>query len=101
MQDLVDNLGLEGFNVHSVANQLTIWSKSTRSPMASRIILDVHGDTWGPIRGCAKAVHCAALYVACYFDPEAMCNLKREMDNDPTIVDQSSEAAVNRGLSQG
>jgi len=96
---MVEYLESTGWNVHSVANQLTITNKLSRNPMCARVILDMAGgEHWRPLRNVAKSVHQAQWYIAYYFDEEHMSYLKREMDDDDTILDQGSEEATSGRL---
>jgi len=98
MQNLQDWLDSNGWNVHVVVNQLTIWNKSTRSPLAPRIVVDTHGAVWGGLAATAKAVHSAAYHKAYFFDELAVHMLKEAMKNDPDCVDQSSQATADRSV---
>jgi len=96
MVELTQWLDQNGWNTHSVVNQLTVWNKSTRSPLAPRIVLDTHGAVWRGMHENAKAVMSAAFHKAYFFDEAHVQQLQEAMRADDTVVDQSSEEAQDR-----
>ena len=96
MVKLTEWLDQNGWNTHSVVNQLTIWNKSARSPTAPRIVLDTHGAQWQGVNRTATSIHHNPFYKAYFFDVIDVLLLQEAMRNDPEIVDQSSEAATDR-----
>jgi hypothetical protein len=98
MEALVAWLDNNGWNTHSVVNQLTIWNKGARSPTAPRIVVDTHGAQWSGLAKNASSVHTSAFYRAYFFDVIDVLMLQEEMKNDPDCVDQSSQKTTDRAV---
>jgi hypothetical protein len=100
MQHLVDYMTSIGLDHDASNNQLTFWSRSSRSPVRERIILDIPGPQDQMLTRHYTVAKHATHYIGYYLDESDVAALQREMDNAPDAVEDARALLKDRASDQ-
>ncbi len=89
-----------GYEFDASNNQLTFWQKGARSPLRARIIFEMAGPQDPMIMKTATATTKTAYYVCYFFEPEAVLELNRELNNAPDAMAIARQELTDRANAQ-
>jgi len=100
MQNLVDYMASIGLDHDASNNQLTFWSRTSRSPTRERIVVDMQGPQDPMLERNATSTMKATHYVAYFIDHDGAAAIQREMDNAPDKLADARQALKDRADGQ-
>jgi predicted glutamine amidotransferase len=100
MQVLCDYLDSVGLGYDASNNQLTFWSKSSRSPFKDRIVFEMQGPQDPMLARNHTSVHRTVYYVSYYLAEDDVAAIQREMDNEPDKLEDARALLKDRASDQ-
>jgi len=100
MQNLVDYMSSIGMDHDASNNQLTFWSRTSRSPTRERIVVDMQGPQDPMLERNATSTMKSTHYVAYLIDHDGAAAIQREMDNAPDKLADARQILKDRADDQ-